>query len=118
MRLLEMLEHDDSYVYLTAVQALAALADADAVPVLDALIGQLHRFNPTTTTRWVTETPADEAPPAPPPVQRPPEVRLKVGEVLLKVGVTYFSVYSFVFLVGFFSFHSGLLGFLKLTEID
>ena len=82
---LETLEHEDSYIYLMGVQALASLADVHTETVLKALIQQLELFNPETEKPRKLVTEMDEDVPESSIPERPPEVRLKVGEVLLKV---------------------------------
>lgn len=81
------LEHEDSYIYLIGIQALTALADVYTEPVLKALIQQLEDIIAVGNSAPELIVEVDgEVPPSPGNrLQRPSEVRLKVGEALLKV---------------------------------
>ena len=89
------LEHEDSYIYLVAIQALTALADVHTEAVLNALIQQLEDMatNSSSSPKLVEEigeesTITSTTTPRPGGKlhrHRPPEIRLKVGEALLKV---------------------------------
>uniref|UniRef100_H3CNZ9 Transport and golgi organization 6 homolog (Drosophila) n=1 Tax=Tetraodon nigroviridis TaxID=99883 RepID=H3CNZ9_TETNG len=65
---LKSLEHEDSFIYLSAIQGLAVMADGDPERILHRL---LQEFQPTSS--------------APPPGRASSlEVRLKTGEVLMR----------------------------------
>lgn len=65
---LENLEHEDSFVYLSAIQGLAVLADSFPEQILQRLLGEYQ----TGTSD------------GPPQKERSLETRLKVGEVLMR----------------------------------
>ncbi|XP_067276494.1 transport and Golgi organization protein 6 homolog isoform X2 [Pseudorasbora parva] len=65
---LENLEHEDSFVYLSAIQGLAVLADSFPEQILQRLLGEYQT----------------EATVGPPKREHSLETRLKVGEVLMR----------------------------------
>ncbi|XP_062317143.1 transport and Golgi organization protein 6 homolog [Osmerus eperlanus] len=70
---LENLDHEDSFVYLSAIQGLAVLADSYPEKILQRLLGE---YDPSPLSG-----PPPQTPPDPP---RSLETRLKVGEVLMR----------------------------------
>ena len=85
---LATLEHEDSYIYLIGIQALTSLADVYTEAVLKALIQQLEDVISVgnSSPKLIVEVDGEAPTPAATDrVQRPSEVRLKVGEALLKV---------------------------------
>ena len=84
---LATLEHEDSYIYLIGIQALTALADVYTEEVLTALIQQLEDviLVGNSSPKLIVEVDSEVPSPAGNRLQRPSEVRLKVGEALLKV---------------------------------
>ncbi|XP_056137878.1 transport and Golgi organization protein 6 homolog [Lampris incognitus] len=68
MLFLENLEHDDAFVYLSAIQGLAVLADSFPEKILQKLLGEFQN-NPSLPT-------SDK--------QNSLETRLKIGEVLMR----------------------------------
>ncbi|XP_056334755.1 transport and Golgi organization protein 6 homolog isoform X2 [Danio aesculapii] len=68
MLFLENLEHEDSFVYLSAIQGLAVLADSFPEQILQRLLGEY-------------QTDVSDGPPH---KERSLETRLKVGEVLMR----------------------------------
>ena len=83
------LDHEDSYIYLIGIQALTALGNVYTQEVLTALIKQLEDVTliPKPSPKLIEEVDdvdhADDEENE--KLQRPSEVRLKVGEALLKV---------------------------------
>nr|XP_040017789.1 transport and Golgi organization protein 6 homolog [Gasterosteus aculeatus aculeatus] len=68
MLFLENLEHEDSFIYLSAIQGLSALADSNPERVLERLLKDFHHGPSRTTSNK----------------EHSLEFRLKVGEVLMR----------------------------------